>query len=136
MVISHPTRRRREGVGALGVDAAFDGVTAQLDVGLVIAERGARSDAELLADDVEAADHLGDRMLDLQARIHLDKKELPVLIEEFEGAHALVAELAQCRDGERAEMNDSAQAVTEDLDLDMARPLEVPLEINLAATEE
>src|SRR5271169_2997399 len=167
MIIGHPARRRRESVGALGVDAALDGVAAQLDVGLAIAEPGARGDEELLADDVEAADHLGDRVFDLQARIHLDEKEFTVLIEEFEGANALVAELAQCLDGERAElialflvecgrgrlfeyllmraleravalaeMNDPAPAVTNDLDLDMTRPLEVTFEIDLAAAEE
>src|SRR6516162_1062986 len=167
VIIGHPARRRREGVRALGVDAAFDRVAAQLDVGLAIAERGARGDAELLADDVEAADHLGDRVLDLQARIHLDEKEFTVLIKEFEGTDTLVAELAQCRDGEGAElialflvergrgrlfeyllmraleravalaeMNDSAPAVTDDLDLDVARPLEVTFEIDLVATEE
>src|SRR5262249_13719518 len=42
-------------------------------------------------------------MLDLQARVHLDKKELAVLIEEFEGTQALVAKLAQCLHGEFAE---------------------------------
>jgi hypothetical protein len=35
-----------------------------------------------------------------------------------------------------AEMNDPASAVTEDLDLDMTRPLQVTFEIDLAATEE
>src|SRR6516165_12473681 len=33
-------------------------------------------------------------------------------------------------------MNHSALTVSEDLDLDVARPLEVPFEIDLAATEE
>ena len=142
-------------------------MAGQLDVGLAIAERCARGDAKLLADDVEPADHLGDRVFDLQARIHLDEKELAVLREEFEGAHTLVAELAQCLDGERAEpvafflvecrrrrlledflmralqraiafaeMNHPAPAVTEDLDLDMTRPLEVTFEVDLATAEE
>src|SRR5271167_646367 len=167
MIIGHPARRRREGVGALGVDAAFDRVAAQLDVGLAIAERGTRGDPELLADDVETADHLGDRVFDLQARIHLDEKEFTILIEKFEGTDTLVAELAHGLDGERAEpvalcrvergggrlfeyllmralkravalaeMNDPAPAVTENLDLDMTRPLEMTFEIDLAATEE
>ena len=167
MIIGDPARRRREGIRALGVDAAFDRVAAQLDVGLAIAERGAGGDAELLAHEVEAADHLGDRVLDLQARVHLDEKEFAVLIEEFEGAHTLVAELAQCLDGQRAEpvalfrverrrgrffehllmralqravalpqMDDATLAVAEDLDLDVAGPLEMAFEIDLRAAEE
>ena len=47
---------------------------------LPITERRAGGDAQLLADDVDAADHFADRVLDLQARVHLDKKELAVLI--------------------------------------------------------
>src|SRR5215472_18695115 len=103
-------------------------------------------------------------MLDLQARVHLDEKEFSVLIEEFEGTQALVAELAQGLDSQLpepitlltverrrwglfqhllmralqravafSEVNDPALAVTQDLDFDVARPLEVTFEIDLAA---
>src|SRR5262249_33301493 len=105
-------------------------------------------------------------MLDLQPRVHLDEKELAVLIEKFEGTQALIAKLAQCLDGEfadplalghiergggrffehllmgalqravaLAEMDDPALAVSEDLDLDVARPIEIAFEIHLAAPE-
>ena len=80
MVIGDPAGRGQESLGVLGIDAALDRVAAQIDVGLPIAERRAGGDAQLLADDVDAADHLADRMLDLQARVHLDEKELAVLI--------------------------------------------------------
>src|ERR1700730_4509567 len=103
MIIGHPAGRRRKGAGVLGIDAAFDRVAAQLDVGLAIAERSAGGDTQLLADEVEAADHLGDRVFDLQARIHFDEEEFAALIEKLERADALVAELAQRRDGKRAE---------------------------------
>ena len=36
----------------------------------------------------------GDRMLDLQPRVHLDEIELVVLIEELERAGAAIADLA------------------------------------------
>src|SRR5437868_9725323 len=103
MIVGDPARRRGEGVRALGVDAALDRVAAQLDVALAIAERSARCDAQLLADEVDGADHLGDRMLHLQARVHLDEEEVAVLIEEFEGTEALIAELGYSRDGQCAE---------------------------------
>jgi hypothetical protein len=44
-------------------------------------------------DDVDAGDHLGHRMLDLHAGVHLDEVELAVLVEKLEGAGAAVADL-------------------------------------------
>ena len=51
-------------------------------------------DQDLLLHDVDAGDHLGHRMLDLHARVHLDEEELVVLVQELEGAGAAVADLA------------------------------------------
>ena len=51
-------------------------------------------DRELRFDDVDARDHLGDRMLHLHTRVHLDEVELAVLIEELERPRADVADLA------------------------------------------
>ena len=51
-------------------------------------------DADLLLHDVDAGDHLGDRVLDLHARVHLDEVELVVLVEELERARAAIADLA------------------------------------------
>ena len=53
----------------------------------------ARGDADLLVDEVDAGDRLGDRVLDLQARVHLDEIELAVLVEELDGAGAGISEL-------------------------------------------
>ena len=39
-------------------------------------ERLARRDAQLLLDEVDAVDELGDRVLDLQPRVHLQEEEL------------------------------------------------------------
>jgi hypothetical protein len=86
--------RGRELERILGVDAAFDGVAAELDVALAEPELLAGGDADLRLHDVDAGDQLGHRVLDLHPRVHLDEVELAVLVEEFEGAGAAVADLA------------------------------------------
>src|SRR5690606_25986838 len=47
-------------------------------------------DIELFADQVDAGDHLGDRVLDLDAGVHLDEVEAAVLVQELERARAAV----------------------------------------------
>jgi hypothetical protein len=81
-------------VWVLGIDAAFDGVAADARCRLAERQPLAGGDLQLLLDDVDAGDHLGDRMLDLHARVHFDEVELVVLVEELEGAGAAVADLA------------------------------------------
>ena len=76
---SEPQRARaRDEVLAriLGADARLDRVPARTD--LVLCERQplAGGDAQLPLDEVEAGDELGDRVLDLQARVHLHEVEL------------------------------------------------------------
>ena len=87
-------RRRHERVRILGVDPAFDRVAAAHDVALPERELLAGRDADLLLHDVDAGDHLGHRMLDLDARVHLDEEELVVLVQELERAGAAIADLA------------------------------------------
>ena len=41
-------------------------------------ERLARGDQNLLADEVDAGDELGDRVLDLDARVHLEEEVVAV----------------------------------------------------------
>ena len=48
-------------------------------------------DADLLAHQVDAADHLGHRMLDLEPGVHLDEVEFAVLVEELDRAGAAIA---------------------------------------------
>ncbi len=45
-------------------------------------------------DEIDAGRELGDRMLDLDARVHLDEEELVVLEQEFERSRAAVSDLA------------------------------------------
>ena len=66
----------------------------KLYVGLRHPELGAGGDSDLLEDQIDVGDHLGHRMLDLDARVHLDEVELAVLVQELHGADALVSHLA------------------------------------------
>ena len=67
--------------------------------------------ADLLLHDVDAGDHLGHRMLDLDARVHLDEVELAVLVQELERAGAAVADLAAGLGAALADRARSARAV-------------------------
>ena len=63
-------------------------------------ELAAGGDADLLEDEVDVGDRLGHRMLDLDARVHLDEIELAVLVQELDRADAEIFELAhRLRDG-------------------------------------
>ena len=87
-------RRRQEAVvGILRVDAALDGVRLRAEQRLRIeVEPLAARDANLPLHQVHARHHLGDRMLDLQARVHLEEVERAVLVEqEFDRAGVGVA---------------------------------------------
>ena len=69
------TARSREEppLGVLGVDAPFDRVTAVRDGLRRERERLAGRDAKLLQHQVGAGHHLGHRVLDLDAGVHLDE---------------------------------------------------------------
>src|SRR5262249_23364520 len=85
-------RRGHEGLRVLGVDAALHGVAADLHVALAVGEALAAGDQQLRLHQVDAGDELGDRVLDLDAGVHLDEVELAVLVEELHGAGAAVAD--------------------------------------------
>ena len=60
--------------------------------------------ADLLRDEVEAGQHLGDRVLDLDPAVDLDEVEVPILVEqELERAGALVAGGHHRADGQVAQ---------------------------------
>ena len=123
--------------------------------------------ADLELHQIDPGDHLGDRMLDLDAGVHLHEVEAAVEIEQvLDGAGALVGDrarqlhrglahsLAQLR-SERwrrrlldqflmaaldrtlalSQVDDVAMGIAEDLELDVARLLEVLLEIDRAVSE-
>jgi len=75
--------------GILGVDAALDGVAGDLDVGLFEAQRDSGGATNLFLDDIDAGDHFGDRVLDLNAGVHLHEIEVSAFVEEeLDGADA------------------------------------------------
>src|SRR5260370_22056167 len=90
MPARQPARRRLTAEGVLGVDAAFDGMAAPDHVALAERQFLAHRNADLFAHDVEAGRLFGDRMLDLDARVHLDEGEDAVLVEKLEGTDAAI----------------------------------------------
>ena len=77
LVVVERAERRQEVVRRiLCVQTNLDGVAAQLDLVLRERERLALRDLELPADEVGTGDALGDRMLDLEAGVHLQEEEL------------------------------------------------------------
>ena len=78
--------------------------------GVVVVERAALGEAELLAHEVDAGDLLGDRVLDLQARVDLEERDRAVLAdEELAGAGADVADLLEDRLRRLVEQRGSAR---------------------------
>ena len=93
--VLHQTADGRQEVAerVLGIDAALDRPAVDLHVRLLEGQllAGRRADHQL--DEVDAGDQLGDRMLDLQARIHLQEEEAAVLAgDELDRAGAVVAD--------------------------------------------
>src|SRR5690606_2337794 len=82
--------RGQEGLRVLGIDAALDRMPLEHDVLLLQGQPVAGGDAELLADQADAGDHLGDRVFDLDAGVQHDEVEAAVLVKELEGAGAAV----------------------------------------------
>ena len=86
-------------LGVLGIDACFDGMPAHGHVVLEKRQTLPRGDAQLPLHQIEAGDHLGDRMLDLQAGVHFHEIERAVLLgDEFHRARAGVLDRFRRRD--------------------------------------
>ena len=69
-----PDRGQETATRVFAVDARLDGVTLQADRGLLEWQAFARSNTQLPFNEIETGDKFGDRMLDLQARVHLHEK--------------------------------------------------------------
>src|SRR6185437_16339341 len=97
--------RRETGQVVLGIDPALDRMTFEPHVLLADRERLAGRNAKLLLDEIDAGDHLGDRMLDLDARVHLHEVELARFLveDELDGAGARVMDAPAKRDGRLAD---------------------------------
>ena len=69
-------RRRQEAPGRiLGVDARLEGMAAKPDLVLRFRQDFAGGDPQLPFDEIDAGDHFGDGVLDLQPRVHLHEPE-------------------------------------------------------------
>jgi hypothetical protein len=89
----------------LCVEPDLDRVAVDRHAILPQAQRPAFGDRELLGDDVDAGDRLGDRVLDLDAGIDLEEVELAAfgVDEELDRARPLVAQSLAQRDRRRPE---------------------------------
>ena len=97
---------RKPRAGILGVDAGLDGVPGHRDVVLRDRQLLACRDAHLLFDQVDAGDHFGDRVFDLQAGVHLHEEELVGPVrgdDELDGARTGVVHAARGVAGGRAD---------------------------------
>ena len=95
-------------LGVLGIDAALDRRASRrrrLDDPL------AHRDPELLGDQVASEAHLGHRMLDLQARVSLQKVELAAVDQELHRTRVAIA--GHARDFQRRLDHPVAQALVE-----------------------
>ena len=85
-------------VRIFGVDAHFDGVATLSKLVLPPGQRRAAGHRKLRADEIDADDLLGHRMLDLQPRVHLEKIEVAFRRDdELDGAGAAVVDAARRR---------------------------------------
>src|SRR5450759_6020952 len=94
MELSDAARRGHKGHGIFGIDAALDGVPSQLDVLLPKTQLVAGGYTDLFLHNIYPGDNFGDRMLNLNAGVHLDEVELLVFEQEFKRACAAVPQFA------------------------------------------
>ena len=83
---------RKRGVRVFNIQARFNRMTSHLDISLRCRQSLARRHAQLPLHQVVPGDHFSYRVLNLQARVHLQKIVLQVLVhDELHRACALVA---------------------------------------------
>ena len=89
-----------------GGDAALDGVAVHAQVGLIAhadfghGQRCALRDEDLRTYEVNAGDHLGDRVLDLNSGVHLDEIVVALLVhQEFHRTGRDIADMTGNLDG-------------------------------------
>src|ERR1700722_15492583 len=105
------SRARPEVAGrVLGVDPALDRVAIERDVLLPQPQRPPLGDRDLLGDQVQPGDRLGDRMLDLDPGVHLQEVELAAVgvDQELDRARAPVPEVRP--EGDRRRPQPAPQA--------------------------
>ena len=86
-----PGRRREVSLGGLRIQPGFDGMAVRAHIALRESKPPPCRHRNLLGDEIEPRDHLGDRMLDLQARVHFQKEELAAAVDELHRASVAVS---------------------------------------------
>src|SRR5918996_2422822 len=81
-LLDAPGLRRKVVARVLGIDAVLDGMATEAHVLLPDAQRRPRRDPDLLGDEIDAGDELGDRVLDLYPAVDLDEVEVPRSVEQ------------------------------------------------------
>src|SRR5690606_37875255 len=84
MPVGDATRAGNELEWIFGVDAALDGMPAELHVALAQREFFACCNANLLLHQIDARDHFGDGVLDLDTGVHFNEIELAVFVQKLE----------------------------------------------------
>src|SRR5690606_13170973 len=79
---------RHERLRIFSVDTALEGVDGNMNLVLAGLQRQTTGNSQLFTHDVDAGDHVGNRILPLNPRVHSDEIELAVLIQELESAGA------------------------------------------------
>ena len=92
VVLGDAPGRRPKTVWILRVDTALYRVPLEADILLAVAQFLTCRDQNLLADDVDAGDGLGDGVFYLQTGIHLYEEKLALFIQELKGAHPPVVD--------------------------------------------
>src|SRR5579864_5755976 len=88
---SNSPRRGGELERMFRIDAALDGMPVERDILLPERQLLSGCDQYLGLDDINARDHFGDRMFDLDPGVHFDEKELAFFIEELESSRTTVS---------------------------------------------
>ncbi len=80
----------------LRVDTALDCVAAPDEVRLCVSKRLARCDANLLLHQIDVVNHLGHRMLDLNASVHFHEVRVVAVHEELERSGIRIPHVSRC----------------------------------------
>ena len=89
-----PAGGRKVVFGIFGVDAALDRVSARYQVALLVSQRLVAGNANLFLDEIDVIDHFGDRMLDLDARVHFHKIRVVARDQKLDRSRIRVADVA------------------------------------------
>ena len=92
-----PGTRTKSMLRRLGVDAAFDGMTEEANIGLFKRQRFTARDPQLLRHEVDSGDHFRHGMFHLNARVHLEKEKLVgvVVKDKFHRAGVLITDASR-----------------------------------------